>query len=74
MCLSCVNNGTMIMSFNFLLKLFKLEYYFDKPSEDFQLPYSDLLGRTYSRLPVIRCFGSSPAGTLIIASYNNELL
>lgn len=56
------------MTANLLIKLFKLEYYFDKPLGEFELPYSELIGRTYSRLPVIRCFGSSPAGSLCNSS------
>ncbi|KAL5965017.1 DNA polymerase zeta catalytic subunit [Taenia solium] len=61
------------MSANILIKLFKLEYYFDKPLEEFELPYSELIGRTYSKLPVIRCFGSSPSGQKICAHIHGVL-
>ncbi|KAH9284512.1 DNA polymerase zeta catalytic subunit [Echinococcus granulosus] len=58
---------------NLFIKLFKLEYYFDKPLRIFELPYSELIGRTYSRLPVIRCFGSSPSGQKICAHIHGVL-
>ncbi|KAL5108709.1 DNA polymerase zeta catalytic subunit [Taenia crassiceps] len=61
------------MAANLLIKLFKLEYYFDKPLREFELPYSELIGRTYSRLPVIRCFGSSPSGQKICAHIHGVL-
>ncbi|VUZ48915.1 unnamed protein product, partial [Hymenolepis diminuta] len=61
------------MASNFLIKIFKLEYYFDKPYEDLQLPYSDLLGRAYMRLPIIRCFGTSPSGQKLCAHIHGVL-
>uniref|UniRef100_A0A0X3PMW4 DNA polymerase zeta catalytic subunit n=2 Tax=Schistocephalus solidus TaxID=70667 RepID=A0A0X3PMW4_SCHSO len=61
------------MSIDFLLKIFKLEYYFGKPPDGFSLPYSELQGKICTTLPVIRCFGSSPSGQKLCAHIHGVL-
>lgn len=53
----------------FLLKILKLEYYFSNPHDAKTLPYSELLGKTCDRLPIIRCFGSSPSGEILCGQF-----